>query len=144
MENYIKTILESSAWYEGRKIDISYMLEDCESEGKPIKGEKIKKFLEEFGNNEIEFKTLQGLLSNVRVNIEAIFDFELNDLFKIDDITQDEVIPVGFIHFESGFLLAGASSRFYMTNHNNLYKIGDNFFDALETIVYEKDIIRLM
>lgn len=135
--------MEESAWYAGRKIDISYMLEEAENFGKPIKGDNLKQFFLEFGNNEIEFTTPRNTFSNVRVNIDAIFDYTLEELHKIDSFLNDEIIPVGYIHYESGFLLMGEISGFYMMNSDALYKIGNNFMEALETIVFEKDIQKL-
>lgn len=135
--------MEQSAWYTGRSIDISYILEEAENFGKPIKGDNLKRFLAEFGNNEIEFTTPGNTFSNIRVNIDAMFDFTLTELNKIGSALNDEVIPVGYVHYDAGILLMGEMSGFYMINNDDLYKIGNDFIEALETIVFEKDLIRL-
>lgn len=139
----IQTILENSAWYAGRSIDINYMLEEAADLGKPISGDNIKRFLAEFSNNEIEFITPRDTISNVRLNIEAMFDFTLEELNQFDAWLKDELVPVGYIHYESAVILTGEVSGFYMIGENAIYKIGNNFFEALETIVFEKDLIRL-
>ncbi|MBI3235041.1 MAG: SUKH-3 domain-containing protein [Bacteroidetes bacterium] len=136
MNNYIKSMIENAGWYEGRSIDIDYMIEELEREGYKIKNNHVIQLLKEFWNLNIEFITPSGRNSNVRLNIEAALEVEKRDIDKISEILKEELIPVGFIHEDTAILLVSSSGKFYMAANRTIFRIGKDFFEALDTVFF--------
>jgi SUKH-3 immunity protein len=144
MESHVKEIAENAGWYEGRKIDVEYMLEDLKERGFTITNPHIVELLKEFWNLNLEFLTPSGRSSNIRLNIDAATDFDRRDFVKLSEWLHDELIPVGSIHEECAILLLSHSEKFYMMEDSKFYKIGDSLFEALSTIINEKDVLRIV
>jgi hypothetical protein len=142
MDSYIKEVLENAGWYEGRRVDIDYMIEELQRGGFEIKNHNIIQLLKEFWNLNIEYQTPTGNLSNIRLNTEVVNGVEKSVVDKISVLLHDELLPVGLIKEDSALLLVSNSEAFYMAAENEIYRLGDNFFAALSTIIYEKEVVR--
>lgn len=144
MKKEIETILNESAWYQGREISISYMVEDLQREGFVIPNTLIENLLKEFWNNELKFRTQNDMYGNIRLNIDAAIS-------KIDDVTivkyellaKEKLMPCGTIYFDTGLLFISNSENIFLMNEGHFYKIGSNFFEAIENIICQNDIIFL-
>lgn len=144
MQGYLKEILENAGWYFKRRIDISYMIEELREAGFETTNLHIHNFLKEFGNLNIEYKTPNEEFSNIKINIEALYQIDKRDVDKISIHLQDKLIPVGSIHEDSALLFTSNLGMFYMATEGKVYKIGSNFFDALSTIINQKNVLRIM
>lgn len=142
MENYIKEVLENAGWYYGRKIDVDYMIEELEREGFVIKNHRIIELFEEFWNLNIEYKTPDGSFSSIRLNTEVACGIEKKIVDQISNMINDELIPVGAMHEDTALLLISNSGLFYLAADEKFYKIGDDFFEALSTIINQKDVTK--
>lgn len=142
MDEKTKQIIEEAGWYEGRSIDIDYMLEELKNSGY-IVNPVIVGLLKEFWNLNLEFIAPDGRFNNIRLNVEAASYYSKKDLEKISAYLQEEIIPVGEIHEGAATLLVSASGKFYMISDNGFFKIGDNFPQALDVIINEKAILRI-
>jgi hypothetical protein len=144
MNVYLKKCLEEAGWSEDREIVIDYMIEEVAKIGYPTDSSYLCDFLQKFGNLLIEFETPDSRISCVRTGIESIHELYPDEASKLSGLVQKQIIPVGFIHYESALLLISCESgSFYMTTYKGFYKLGNDFIETLEMIVYEKDIIRI-
>lgn len=140
----IKHLLEEAGWYEGRRVDIEYMIDDLRKAGLTIPNDLISELLTEFWNLELNFILSDGLSSNIRLNIEeAMMGIMIEELEKLQRATNDKLVPAGLIHFESALLFVSYSGKFYMIVERQMFLIGQNFFDMLETVVFRKGISQL-
>ncbi len=139
MNNQIREILEESGWYPGRKIEIDYMIEDLNKRGYNLPNQLIASLLTEFWNIELEFKTPDGQFSNIKLNIDYGLGVDKKAIKKCELLIQDKIIAVGCVHFYSGLLLVSYSGVFFIADDDAIFEIGRNFFEALETIVYQKE-----
>jgi hypothetical protein len=138
----IINLLEDAGWYQGRSIDIEYIISELSMEGYVINNQKIKDLLKEYWNINIEFKTPDGYLSNIRLNTEVAKDVDKISIDKISQAIHDNLLPVGTINEDSALLLLSDSGKFYMITDNDVFKIRDNFFDTLKAIIYQDNITR--
>jgi hypothetical protein len=60
MGDKIITVLENAGWYEGRKIDIDYVIDDLSQRGLTIPNILVKKLFEEYWNIKLEYITRTG------------------------------------------------------------------------------------
>lgn len=139
----VEHILEEAGWYPGRKIDIGSMIEDLEREGYNLPNDLVKKLLEEYWNLELNFKTPDGKFGNIRLNIEEIFDADVRIIKKIGELLNEDLIPVGTIHFDTALLLVSDIGKFYMAANGMLYLLGVNFHNAIFTIISQADVIKI-
>ena len=145
MEARVMEILDNSGWYEGRKIDVDYMLEDLEGRGFKITNPRIVDLLKEFWNLILEFETpTKDKVSNIRLNIDAGSDYLKEEFKKLSELLQEDLIPVGSIHEESALLLVSNSEKFYMMGEGRFYQISTSFQEMLSVIINEKDVLRIV
>ncbi len=144
MDLYIIQCLEAAGWYEGRKIDVSYMIEEIDNTGYKTVSPYVFNFLQQFGNLLIEFQTPDNRTSAVRINVEAVQELYVEESLKLSKFTNDEIIPIGYIHYEAAIILISSKSgNFYMLSDVGFFELGNTFIETLETVVYQKDLIRL-
>lgn len=144
MNLYLKECLEEAGWYEGRKIEVGYMIEEISKIGYSTGGSYVNVFLQEFGNLLIEFNTPGKKTSNVKISSKAAQELYPEETSRLSDLANDQIIPVGYIQFETALLLISSQSgKFYMSTDGGFYKLGNDFMETLEIIVYQKDLIRI-
>jgi hypothetical protein len=138
----IISLLEDAGWYEGRNIDVEYIIKELSNDGYMINNKQIRDLLKEYWNLNIEFKTPDGYFSNIKLNTEVAKDVDKISVAKISQAIHDDLIPVGSINEDSALLLLSDSGKFYMITDNDVYKIRDNFFDTLKAIIFQDDVTR--
>lgn len=143
MKRDIEVILSDAGWYEGREIEIEYMIDELKREGLTTPNTVIENLLREFWNIELNVKTPDERLTNIRLNTEVAIGVENRVLSFFEECINEKLVPVGSINDESAVLFVSYSGKFYMAANGVFFKIGENFFEALETIIYQKDIIRI-
>lgn len=143
MNFYLKKCLEDAGWYEGRKIEVGYMIEEISQLGYSTSSVYLYGFLQEFGNLLVEFTTPDNKTSNVRLNIEAAHELDPQETSILTNIDNEIIIPVGYIHFETALLLlSDKSGTFFMSTDAGFYKLGIDFMETLKIIVYQNDLIK--
>jgi hypothetical protein len=144
MDLYLKKCLDNAGWYKNRKIEVEYMLGELLKMGYSITGFYVKNFLQEFGNLLIEFETPDKKISNVRINYEAAQELYPEETSKLSDFINDQIIPIGYIHFETALLLiSDKTGKFYMSIDAGFYSLGNNFTETLESIIYKRNVMKI-
>ena len=144
MSNDIHKLLEEAGWYEGRRIDISYMIEDLKARELTGPNPLINKLWEEYWNIKIEFITPTGMSGDITLNYENALGISNRLLQQYETLLGDNLVPSGSINEDSGALFVSYSGKFYLAANQNLYQIGIDFFNALDVIINEKDVLRLI
>lgn len=144
MDNQIKGVLEAAGWYPGRSIDIDYMLDDIKRLGYGIPGESVMDLFREFWNLELIFTMPNGEWGSVRLNIdvaEYYSDYMAKDILAVT--SEEKIFPVGTINEGTADLIVSDKSKFYMAHESGIFLVGNDFMDALDSIIYQKDILRI-
>lgn len=144
MDNQIKGVLEAAGWYPGRSIDIDYMLDDIKRLGYGIPGESVMDLFREFWNLELIFTMPNGEWGSVRLNIdvaEYYSDYMVKNILAAT--SEEKIFPVGTINDGTADLVVSDKGKFYMAHGSGLFLIGNDFMHALESIIYQKDILRI-
>lgn len=124
MDKYIFEILSESAWYQGRKRDIDYVVDNLKHEQFTLPNESILKLIEEFIYVELNFKTPDGLFSNIRFNIEDAQSYvSLKMLRAYESVTKECLVPVATIHYDAGVLFMSHASKFYMIHEDGFFRV---------------------
>ena len=85
----IISLIEDAGWYEGRSIDVEYIIKELSNEGYVINNKQIRDLLKEYWNLNIEFKTPDGYFGNIRLNTEVAKDVDKIYIDKISLAIQD-------------------------------------------------------
>lgn len=146
MKEKIRQLLSESGWYKGRNrsIDLEDDFLSLKREGYFMPDDNIKKLICEFWNIDIQFQYDDGFYNNIDLNIERALDS--TDYFiihRIELLINKLLLPVGTIQFGSGLVLIANDFSFYLINEENLYLVGNNFIDFLETVIEKKEITLL-
>jgi hypothetical protein len=138
------SILDAAGWYENRSRNMDYELELLHRHGFASPNERIIELLKEFGNLRIEFTRLDGVFSDIRLNVEVAvgsYDDEANRIYE--RIVKETLIPVGVMHFEAALILVSLDFNFYMIYDGEIYKVaGASFENFLDTVINKNDIYR--
>jgi hypothetical protein len=145
MDNAIKVILEDAGWYENRKIDISDWKNQLENENFTIPNKVVEDFLCEYANLEYNFLLSSGKYGNIKIAIDEIVPYiELHTLREYENLIGEKMVPIGTVLFDIGYLYISHTGKFYMQTDGKLYLLGDSFFDCINTIKNQNDILRLV
>lgn len=143
INNQLRDVLENAGWYEGRQISIDYIIDELWQDGYDITQNKIiQNLLREFWNLNIEFKNHDGTYSNVRLNTERVGGVSQQVVQKISELIHEKIIPLATIHDDSAILFVSENGRFYMGVDEQFYRIGNDFFEALDTIINQKEVLK--
>lgn len=143
MKDNIKEILSEAGWYEGREIDIEYMIDELKREGLTIPNILIEELLKEFWNLELNFMTPDERYGRIRLNTGVALGVESKVLIFFEEYINEKLVPVGSIDDESAILFVSYSGKFYMAANGVFFLIGNDFFKGMEAIIYQKNIIRI-
>jgi len=136
--------LSEAGWYPGRVIDIEYMLIDIEDAGQRAPNARIEQLFKEYWNLLLEFKTPDGQYTDIRLNIDpAIFMIEDEELKGCEWLAGEKLLPVGTIHDDSILLFVSGDENFYMLMCGKFYALGHGLLQALDVIIFQKDIMRI-
>jgi hypothetical protein len=140
----INECIEQAGWYENRRIDISYMIQDYIRHGFKEPNKLIQAFLMEYGNIKIEFRTDEGNWYDIRINPDVGFNFlESDDLVILEQIVDDHLLPIGSINSDHGGFLISFGGKFYLLGDEGIYHLGDNFLEVCETVFLQKPILKV-
>jgi SUKH-3 immunity protein len=143
MDNEIRLILEDAGWYPGREIDIGYMIDEIRNEGLTIPNQVIQGLLKEFWNIELSYSKIDGTYGSIKLNTEVAGYYSQLNIEKMEDIVGDKLVPVGVIGDNLADILVSYNGKFYMLGDSGFFLIGNNFEEALECIIYEKNVVRV-
>jgi SUKH-3 immunity protein len=143
MENIVKNILEEAGWYPNRKIEIGEMTQEYKNYGLNPPDSNLQNLLQEYWNLRLYFTMPDGQENDIRLNTDVIRNVDSKSLKIFDDILTDTLVPVGSIYDDTALLIASYSGKFYMLSNKLFFILGDNFHDALNTIINQKDLFRI-
>jgi hypothetical protein len=144
MNEKVKEILEDAGWYNGRQIEIDYLIEEIKGNDLTIPNEAIENFLKEFGNLEFNFVLLTGEPGNIKLVIDEVAPYiEPRNLIQWQNLAKENIVPVGTMFNDDAYLFISYSGKFYMANGNKFFLIGDDFFDCIDKVINQKNIIRI-
>lgn len=139
-----KDLLKQAGWYENRKIDISYMIQDYKRHGFKEPNKFIQDFLMEYGNIRLEFRTEQGFWYDIRINPDVGLKFlDSEDSIVLEQIVNDDLLPIGSINSDHGGFLVSFSGNFYLLGDEGICYLGDYFLEVCETVFLQKPILKL-
>ncbi len=142
--NKIRNAIEEAGWYEGRKIDIAYMIDDYTRHGFTNPNELVQSFLSEYGNIRIEFKNETGFWSDIRINPEMGMGFlESEHVGELEKLIGEPVLPVGGIHTDLAGLLISFSGNFYLLGADGIYFLGSDLLTTCECVFLRKPLVKL-
>lgn len=140
----IKQCIEEAGWYENRKIDISYMIQEYKRHGFKEPNKFIQDFLMEYGDVRIEFINDSGLCYDVRINPDVGLEFiDSDDISVLEEIIGDSLLPIGSINSDHGGFLVSFSGKFYLLGDDGIYHLGDHFLEVCETVFLRKPIFKV-
>lgn len=140
----IRNAIEEAGWYEGRKIDISYMIDDYTRHGFNNLNELVQNFLSEYGNIRIEFKNDAGFWSDIRINPEIGMGLlESEHAGKLEKLIGEPVFPIGGIHTDLAGLLISFSGNFYLLEDDGISFLGSDLLTTCECVFLRKPIVKL-
>ena len=142
MEISKKTIevLKDAGWYEGRKIDIAENVKFLEERGFEVL-ESAKKFMEEFGELEINIEEIETdgtieVSEHTTRMVDVVGDLD-SDWFGLENYISEKVVPIGMLYDSEMFLYISESGRVF----SSIGWEGDSVWEAWENIINEKGII---
>ena len=121
MNKKSKEILRKAGWYEGREINIDYLISECKEDNVEI-FPSVEKFLKEFGN--IVIRDNYGYPYH-KFN-EEVFYSEV-----ISETVGEPTMQVGTIHGEMFNLYISKSEKVY----NDQAYMGENIYEAWDCIL---------
>lgn len=140
----IKKCIEEAGWYPGRKIDISYMNDQYVRLGFKEPNKLIQDFLMEYGNIRIEFRTNEGYFYDVRINTDVGLNYlDVYHLPMLEQIVNDNLLPIGSINSDHGGFLVSFSGKFYLLGDEGIYHLGDHFLEVCETVFLQQPILKV-
>ncbi|SFB79480.1 SUKH-3 domain-containing protein [Ruminococcus albus] len=106
--------LKKCGWYEGRKVDISGLIEECEENGITLT-DKQKSFFEEFSG--ISNRSYDGSEPDMFILSEGIFQ-DIDDFEKkwIYDHYDENAVFVGYCYLEEGTIWLTSDGQMLLTN----------------------------
>lgn len=136
LDSAVMSTLEKNGWYEGRKIDISGWITQLTKEGFKCPSYAVE-ILEELGGLRVKPERVKrGESFPGDIDFQALNagsgEYDRMEIFE--PIAQENLFPLGMV-FSQWFLYVGFSKRIYMGNMNELYLIGNNIEDSLNTIL---------
>ena len=142
MEISKKTIevLKDAGWYEGRKIDIAENVKFLEERGFEVL-ESAKKFMEEFGELEINIEEIEGdgtirVIEHTTCIEEVVGTFD-SEFFGLERYISEKVMPVGRLYNYEMDIYISESGRVF----KNTGWLGDSVWEAWDNIINEKGTI---
>lgn len=140
----IKLFLEEAGWYEGRLIDINYMLNDFRREGYKEPNSSMKELLSEFWNLKVERITSEGFCVNIRLNTDAgLENADIEIVSKLERLVGMDFLPVGTINDDHAVLLLSFESKFYLLADTGLFFLGDGFSKACKTVLFREELLKI-
>ncbi len=144
MDTKVKKILEEAGWYNGRQIETDYLIEEIKGNDLTIPNGVIENFLKEFGNLEFNFILPTGEWGNIRLIIDEVAPYiESRALLQWQDLAKENIVPVGTMFNDDAYLFISYSGRFYMATGDKFFLTGDDFFDCIDKVVNQKNILRI-
>lgn len=141
----IRKSIEEAGWYESRKIDISYMIQDFLRHGFQEPNKLVQNFLAEYGNIRIEFRTNEGFCYDICINPNVGLQFlESEDSLILEKIAGDSLLPIGSVNSDHGGLLISFSGSFYLLPDKGLYYLGSDLLTTCESIFFRRPLIKLI
>ncbi|WP_343748800.1 SUKH-3 domain-containing protein [Fluviicola sp.] len=136
--------LEEAGWYAHREIDIEYMIRDLKQLGFQTPNQLIADFLREFGNLRIAFKTPDGLYADICINTDVGVQYiDVEDLPILEQLVGEPLLPVGSVQEDLAGLLISFSGKCYMLADGEIYKLGDSFEEACETVYFQRPMMKI-
>ncbi|WP_297437261.1 SUKH-3 domain-containing protein [uncultured Clostridium sp.] len=132
-----KEILSKSGWYSGRKINIKHFIKYYEDAGMEV-FESVKKFLEEFGDLEINIKihTLKFGENIYKAYFNPIhFKWGYDTDLDIEEFIKEKFLVVGDMQNNMYKVIIGESGKVYFDDG----LISENIDDALDIICLKQD-----
>lgn len=136
--------LQEAGWYAHREIDIEYMIRDLKQLGFQTPNQLIADFLREFGNLRIAFKLPDGLYTDIRINTDVGVQYlDVEDLPVLEQIAGELLLPVGSVQEDLAGLLISFSGKCYILADEGMYKLGDHFAEACETVYFQRPMVKI-
>jgi hypothetical protein len=127
---FVKSLKES-AWYDGRKVDISHVADDLKREGLYPLNDKVSAFLEEY--HYVTLDSPKGF--SIQINVDdSLQGVSISLLEKIKSLLNDFVVPIGLIHCGYNALLMTYAGSFYTVIENELIFLGNDLPSLFGTI----------
>jgi len=143
MDNKAKILLEECGWYEGRQIEIDYLIQDIKNNDLALPNVVIENFLKEFGNLEIAVPTQNQIIS-IRTILDEIVPYIEGDQLKMLSVLANEnIVPIAVLNEGAAYLFLSYSGKFFMLYETKFYFLGDNFFDVIDGIAKQKELLLL-
>jgi hypothetical protein len=95
MSSNIHILLEEAGWHEGRKIDISHMIEDLNARGLTLPNALINKLWEEYWNIKVEYITPSGVNGDITLNYENALGISNKLLHQYEALLGDNPCSIG-------------------------------------------------
>jgi hypothetical protein len=141
MNEEIINFLSEAGWFEGRKIDISYVKDDLQGELLTQPNSLIYQFLEEYGNLGINYTTKNGIFGYISTNPDRgiqLIDKPL--LNKFERVAKEKLVPVGSAYFDAAIFLMSYTGKFYVGGARVLVFVGNTFFETLEIMINQAQL----
>jgi len=137
----IKRLISEAGWYEGRKIDVGYMAEHLKRSGYSAPNKLINELLEEFWDIRIRYAYSDGYETDIFLNIdEAISNTTNQRAENIKIRVKESVVPVGTMIDTYYILWVSYSGKFYISQLELLYYIGDTILSMVDFVFSEGDL----
>lgn len=145
MRNELQKILEDSAWYEGRKKYLDYVLEKLRQNGLSMPNEVIYKFIEEFEYVHLSYKTVNGFFLDIHFSVEEGIQHTPVELHsEFEKIFGESLVPVGYFGEYVGVIELSYSGKFILiVPEDGMFFLGENLELALENIFFKTQIPKI-
>jgi hypothetical protein len=80
---------------------------------------------------------------DITLNSEAAWEIPMEVLHRYEELLKDKIVTAGSINDDSGLIFISYSGKFFLAANQNLFQIGNDFFSALDTIMNERNVIKL-
>ena len=145
MREELKVVLENSAWYQGRKKDVDYILDCLLHKGLTTPNEIIYKFIQEFEYVHLSHQTDNSIFIDVHFSVEEGIEHtpvELHSAFE--KIYGEFLVPVGYFGEHVGIIEMSYSGKLILiVPEEGMFFLGENLEVALENIFFEKQIVKI-
>ena len=139
MNKIINNILIQSGWFNGRKVPINDIVNYWENKKYTLYPNQIS-FIEEFNNLKLRFKNINN--HNYTININPLVnDIPLFALKKYIEYANADLVCFGEIISQDTFLLITQDAKIYGAFEDEIVLMGNNFYDFLENLYIDKDIL---
>lgn len=132
LDSYVLDILIANGWYEDRKYNIAYWIDELEVEGY-VSFDYAKEILESLGNLSFDFKDdgkHRGAQFDFNPYYAASGEFDRLEHFEL--LAKESLFPIGSMC--AAIVYAGKSKNIYFGSMNSLYWSGNCIEDYLNRL----------